>query len=202
MKQLLILQVNQTYSLNIITELEDDDYIMNLYNTIFMIYLHNQTEADLVMRSFVGYDLYYFAEHIQQCIDNQLPILQNLEQSIDLGLLWNEHWQKIAIAENAGNPLSSWKWTEGNTLFLQCNSNGDRSNNTFLYNDDNGNIILQIASAYPWFFKEASSPDLDISYDDWLPQYKILYKTVVPKDVAQRWVKDLHGLYAMLELNT
>lgn len=201
MKKLLSLNIDQNDCFEIVTELEDNDYIMNLYNTIFMIYLHHQTEKYKVHRFAVGYDLYYLAEHIQKCINNQLPIPQELEQDIDLGWLWNEHTNKIILAEEVGSQLPSWKWVGTPLLFLENKGAGFDSCMTWLYNDENGNILLKVSSAYPWFFKDTPADHLYISYNEWLSSYKVHYKTIIPRDVAQKWVKDLQGLYAMLELN-
>ena len=154
-----------------------------------------------LQRISVGFELDDFMQHVQQCLDNQINVSKKLGEKIDLGLLWNEHWQKIALAEDAGAPLKSWRWIAMETIFLQCNVNGDLSCNTFLYNDAQDNIILETAAAYPWFFKNAPSPELNISYDDWRPTHKILYKTVIPRKVAQKWIKQLNKLYAKLDAN-
>ena len=108
---------------------------------------------------------------------------------------------KISLAEETGKPLKNWKWLAGKTVFLQCKANGDNNCNTFLYNDDNGNIIFEISAAYPWFFKDAPSPELNISYDDWLPKYKIIYKTTISREIAQQWFIKLNDLYTKLEDN-
>lgn len=202
MNKILDLNINDQCLLEIVTELDDLEYVSNLYNTLFKIYLQTQRGRDLVMRSCVGYDLHYIAERIEGCLQLQRYIPSILGHNMDLGLLWHQHWQKVAIAEDSGNPLSSWKWPGMELYLVENKGSGFDSCITWLYNDENGQIIMQVNNIYPWFFKDAPSPDLDISYDDWLPQYKILYKTIIPKNVAKQWVKDLHGLYSMLELNT
>lgn len=201
MNILLSLTLNQNVCLQVITDVEDNSFI-NLYNTYMSVHLNYKNELRCLGKKKVGYDLYYIAERIEGCLNLQRYIPSVLGQNVDLGLLWHQHWQKIAIAEDSGNPLPSWKWPGMELYFLENKGSGFDSCITWLYNDDKGQIVMQVNNIYPWFFEEASSPDLAISYDDWLPQYKILYKTVISKDVAQKWVKDLHGLYSMLELNT
>ena len=37
--------------------------------------------------------------------------------------------------------------------------------------------------------------------DDWLPKYKIMYKTIISKEIAQEWFIQLNDLYTKLEAN-
>ena len=84
-------------------------------------------------------------------------------------------------------------------LFLGNDSDEFNSCTTFLYNDEQGNVVLEVSSTYPWFFGEDVP---DISYDDWLPEYKILYKTIISKDVIQKWIKQMTAFRDMLEEKT
>jgi len=201
MNTLLVLNIDQSVDLQVLTEVEDNSFI-NLYNTYLSVHLRRGDELKCLSASGVGYDLYYIAERVESCLNLQRYIPAILGHNVDIGLLWHQHWQKIALAEDAGRPLPSWDWPGMELYFLQNKGSGFDSCLTWLYNDEHGQIVMQVSNAYPWFFKDAPSADLNISYDDWLPQYKILYKTIIPRDVAQEWVKGLHGLYARLELNT
>ena len=154
-----------------------------------------------VHKSLVGYDLYYFTEHIQDCINNKRKVPKTLGKNVDLGLLYNEHSQKIILADKEGKPLKSWRWPGDKLLFFGIGRDRFNSSMTFLYNDDQGNIVLEISLEYPWFLGEDPPADLYISYDDWLPEYKILYREIISKDVAQEWVRQLNRLYEKLEAN-
>ena len=201
MNQSLNLKINTIDSLLIATKSDDYDFIIDLNNAVFVAYLQHQNNKIKIHRFAVGYDLYYFSEHIQKCIEGKINIPIGLDRNIDLGLLWNEHWQKISLAEDSGHPLPTWKWVASDTVFFQNKSDGDFSNNTFLYNDQQGNIILQVSLAYPWFFTDAPSNELNISYYDWLLKYKIVYKSMIPREIAQQWVLQLNELYAQLDKN-
>ena len=198
MNKLLTLNINQMTCLQFLTEVEDTT-CSDLCNTDFSVWLKGKCDLELCLRPRdIGFDLYYYADHIQQCLYNK-KAPKGLEVPFDLGLLWNEHTQNIILAEEAGHPFKSWKWAGSGLLFLENKSQGMNNCMTFLYNDDQCNIILQISAAYPWFFKDAPSPELNISYKDWLPAYKILYKTIIPRKIAQKWVKQLNKLYATLD---
>ena len=201
MKILKSIDINQQDCLQITTEVDEDD-VINLYNTYLPFYLKYNQKSLCLRRVNVGYDLYYIAEHIQQCIDHQKMLPLGFSKSIDLGILCNEHTQKIILAEEAGKPLETWSWLGSSLHFLENKGASFQSCETWLYNDADGQIVMQVNTVYPWFYKEAPSKDLEISYDDWLPSYKILYKTIISKNVAQMWIKELNDLYATLELNT
>jgi|GEM_PF-1354302 len=201
MNTLLVLNIDQNVDLQVLTEVEDNSFI-NLYNAYLSVHLHSGDELKCLDKSGVGYDLYYIAERVEGCLNLQRYIPSTLGKNVDIGLLWHQHWQKIALAEDAGSPLSTWKWPGMELSFFENKGSGFDSCMTWLYNDEHGQIVMQVSNAYPWFFKDAPSDDVNISYDDWLPQYKILYKTIIPRDVAQEWVKGFHDLYARLEFNT
>ena len=200
MNILLNLKINQRDCLQFITDIEDNDFI-NLNNTFISVWLKQSKKKLCICKVSVGFELYDFAERIQKCLNNQIGTPTTFGKNVDLGLLWNEHWQKLSLAEKTGNTFKSWDWLADNTIFLQSSANGKHSCNTFLYNDDNGNIIFETSAAYPWFFKNAQSPELNISYDNWLPKYKILYKTIISRKIAQEWFIKLNDLYTKLESN-
>ena len=200
MNILLTLNINKHDYLQFITDVDDNNFI-DLNNTFMSTWLKQRDSMICINTISVGFELDKYAYHIQQCLDNQISIPKELCKNIDLGLLWNEHNQKIILAEEAGNQFKSWKWIASETVFLESNANGKHSCMTFIYNDEQGNIIMETSSTYPWFFEDAPSPKLNISYNDWLPQYKILYKTTISRKVAQKWVKQLNELYEKLDAN-
>jgi hypothetical protein len=201
MRILSSLDIDQQDCLQVTTEVSNDE-IINLYNTYLSFYLKRKQNLLCLRKVNVGYDLYYIAEHIQHCIDNKRNIPLKMSIKFDLGILWNNHIQKIILAEKAGNPLKTWSWPGDSLLLLENQGEGFDSCITWLYNDEKGQIVMQVNTVYPWFFKKVQPDDLDISYDSWLSNYKILYKTIIPKDIAKKWVKDLNDLYAQLDLNT
>lgn len=59
----------------------------------------------------------------------------------------------------------------------------------WLYNDVDGNIVLQITPFYPWFswFKDSKDCPGKIPYSKWIKNYKSIVKVIIPKERMQQW---------------
>jgi len=194
--KVLTLKINKTDSLSFITDIHSKE--MDLFNTPFSAYLEVKNKLTKIHKLLVGQEFYDCIGSLQQAIEGKRRIVNKLGNNIDLGLLWNEHTQKIIQAEESGKPVKNWHW-EGDFLVLFFNhADGENSCVTFLYNDDNGNIIFEVSLEYPWFFIEN---DPDISYENWLSQYKTFYKTIISKDVAMKWIEQMAMFRDKLDAN-
>ena len=200
MNILLNLNINDSDCLQLVSEFENNDFI-NLCNTSISVWLKYSDTIICVHAMAVGFDLYYLADHINQCLNNKKNIPKNFGNNIDLGLLWNKHIQKIILAEESGKQFKNLEWEGTKLFFLENQCEGLKNCMTFLYNDNHGNIIFETSYSYPWFLEDAQSTEFKISYDDWLPKYKVLYKTMITNEIAQQWIKQLNELYAKLDSN-
>lgn len=197
MNKVLTLQINQNDDVYFVTVADLQD--IEVFYTIFKAYLNTDNKLIKIHRFSTGRDFYDFICSLEEALNNERKISKELGKNVNLGLLWNEHTQKIILAEEAGKPLKSWDWSGDDLLFLGNKADEFSSCITFLYNDEQGNIVLEVSSTYPWFFGEDPPEDLYVSYDDWLPEYKILYKTIISKDTVQKWIKEMIAFRDMLE---
>ena len=62
-----------------------------------------------------------------------------------------------------------------------------------MYNDEDSNIIFEVAPLYPGFFEE-NSDDRCKSYSEWLREYNMMYKGILPKDIALSWIEQLNSV--------
>ena len=69
---------------------------------------------------------------------------------------------------------------------------------TWLYNDENNNIIIEMTRDYPWHFIELDSPSEDpdyITYEEFMKDYKPLIYRVIPRYVAITWLEQVMKVY-------
>jgi hypothetical protein len=89
------------------------------------------------------------------------------------------------------------QFTEGkqefNDAFLEhlwfSNSSKRPYYDSWLYNDEDGNIILEITPFYPWFNVTKKTNPEKISYKEWIKDYKPVVKTIIPKESLKQWIK-------------
>ncbi len=165
---------------------DDYDWFAHYIN----IYFNYDNQVLLLRRCIVGAELVHLQKELEDWYAGKRRIPKECV-GFDLGLLWNEHWQRIALAESAMKDVDTWDWVGANFLFLQSNSNGKSSNNTFLYQDEFGNYVLQISSCFPYFFIHDKSA---IEYNQWLHNYKVLYRKNIERVVIEKWIKQLNDM--------
>lgn len=103
----------------------------------------------------------------------------------DIGYLWNQYlhgdetlecFEKEGQSFWIGEPFSLWS-IKGFT--------------TWLYNDTNGAIILEITPTYKWHFDPAGSNE---SYDEFMTHYKPEFTRIIPRTIAHQWAEQLHEI--------
>ena len=72
---------------------------------------------------------------------------------------------------------------------------------SWLYNDQEGNIVFEITPFYSWFnVTKKTHPD-KISYKKWIENYKPIIKTIIPKENIKQWIKQAEELAEIYKLN-
>jgi hypothetical protein len=72
---------------------------------------------------------------------------------------------------------------------------------TWLYNNDQGDIIMQITPSYRWHFFDPKEDENYITYEEFMQNYQpILFRTI-PKEVAQEWLIQVEQLAAKIKDN-
>lgn len=74
------------------------------------------------------------------------------------------------------------------------------SRNTWLYNDKDGSIILEITPNYPWSAYKRRSSGL-ISFKKFLKNYRPFYKVKIPIDLAYQWLRQILNLKQTIKEN-
>ncbi len=169
-----------------------DDF--HWFCTPVRIYFRDKQQRLLIRKAIIGSVLEDTRYELEDLLLGKHPIPQGLQEKGDIGLLASDFWQEVIQAERAGLPLPKWGWALGPLIVFHCDNNKHKSNKTFLYNDEQGNIVLQISTVYPWFFRDPEKDKDSVDYDTWRPTYKIIYKAIISKDVVRQWIVQLEAL--------
>ncbi len=164
------------------------------FGTLVRIYFRDKQQKLLVCKTIIGATLEDIRCDLEDLLLSKRTIPQELQGKGDIGLLLSDFWQEITLAQEAQLPIPKWGWGLTRLVLFNCNNNKYKNNKTFLYNDEYGNIILQISTVYPWVFSDTSKDKDSVDYDTWRTTYKIIYKNSIPKDVIKKWIDQLDAL--------
>jgi hypothetical protein len=139
---------------------------------------------------------------LKKSLTNKLHINKKLKN--DLGYLWNERLHQ----KTSPDFKPSKKYTIWNGLKYHLWATLDdikKPNDTWLYNDINGNIILKITPTYKWHFGDLDSEPEDdpnfITYDEFIKKYRPYLSRIISKEIAQQWLKQANELWSFLKEN-
>ena len=72
---------------------------------------------------------------------------------------------------------------------------------TWIYNDELGNIILEITPVYPKTFRDPEE-DLDIeNYQNWMKSYAPILIRTIPRNIAENWLKQTENILEEIKAN-
>lgn len=124
------------------------------------------------------------SKELKKAFKKQLIPCQSTTQ--DIGFLWNEAYRdKPGFIYEGKAQL----WVDESLRHWAAGEKGQAIISTWIYNDKDGNIILEITPDYPWYDCTPEEYENYIPYEEWIKTYKPLVIKKIPKDVAQKWVE-------------
>lgn len=76
---------------------------------------------------------------------------------------------------------------------------GQRIPVSWLYNDKDGNIILEISPIYPFDSHDPKPNEKFVRYLEWMKSYKPYVIAKIAPEVAKKWIQQLDGLMKKIE---
>ena len=125
---------------------------------------------------------------LKKSVNNKLQLHESLTQN--LGVLWNEKFQgksgffMVPTLSGKGKywiglDYEIWEVSDGINQYVT----------TWLYNDHEGNIILEVTKFYKWSIREPELEDPSFeTYEEFMKDYKPLIHRIIPHDVAVQWL--------------
>ena len=113
----------------------------------------------------------------------------------------NEYYQNKPGFFQVPTPnSSSTYWVGFNYDLFSSFGDGITPVTTWLYNDKDNNIILEVTKDYRWHFMQLEDTPEEsefITYEDFMKDYKPLIHYMIPHDVAIQWLEQLMKVYRM-----
>ncbi|MBP6870317.1 hypothetical protein KBC04_05515 [Candidatus Babeliales bacterium] len=182
-----IFQLNKNSSISLEISQYPEDYPYCFYEDHF--FLNHNYEKFQLSYFLIASNIEKLIIHLKKCLNNQKNLPENLSQ--DVGYLWN-------LYINADND-PQLEYANIDYEFLDNFDLWYSTFTTWIYNDQEGNIFLEITPSYPHTFSA------NFSYQDfltWMQNYKPLFKTILPRKIAEQWLIQAQQILDTIDENT
>lgn len=161
------------------------------------ISLHADQEYRLTIDC-LQYTFRSFITDLNYAIDGKLSLHSSIKY--DLGYMWNEKCSGESSIDFYFENIESHKsWVGKRYILFSAPGKFNPRLTTWLYNNELGDITLEVTPSYRWHFDDPEPGENYISYADFIKNYKpILFRTI-PKQVAQEWVEQAQNLLQAVE---
>lgn len=150
-------------------------------------------------------DVIFLRNILIKALNNELQLHESITQDFRyLNNIFLEHNQERALDDNDDDywlPCPGFVYPEDNCWFwigMNYQVWRHRPWVTWMYNDKNGNIILEITPEYPYLFTNGKRK-IKKPFQEWLKSYKPLVVRIVPVEVAVQWLEQANKIIAIIE---
>ena len=163
-----------------------------------LIFFKNKNNQKMMLRNdSLREALAVFVETLGEAIVGKLKL--HISIIDDIGYMWNKSLNEDSDLIYNGNGF----WV-GQANLLWSISGYDYSKvTTWLYNDVNDNIVLEVTPTYKWHFQDPEPGDaLYTTYEEFMQKYKPILLRIIPEQIAVQWLKQAQDLLNKIEANT
>lgn len=138
---------------------------------------------------------------LNECIvvlDRALQNKARLDVSIteNIGYVWNK-----ALHGEEGLKYNGHLWVGLRNAVWGCPGNIQPNLETWIYNDIEGNIIIEITENYFWHHLESIKGKNYVTYAEFMAQYRPYFISQIPPKIAQEWLAQMQELRAIIREN-
>lgn len=178
---------------------KQDDIIDFFYEASILLNINNHNIQ--IARGFINDYVERLSIKLRCALSHELQL--NLAIKKTLGYEWNEWLNEdnpnIVLLED-----SEGKYWPGINHFIY-GTNGGAQNKfaIWLYNDLLNNIVFEITPLFPGTLVDWEDPVEVKAYQEWMKKsYKPFYTSIIPKEVAEQWLKQCKLLLQTIHDNT
>jgi hypothetical protein len=109
----------------------------------------------------------------------------------DIGFEWNEYFAN----KKKSTKVNQYHWVSNSHKGIRPYYS------SWLYNNEQGNIIFEVTPFYPWFHNTKKTCPDKISYKEWIKSYNPAVKTIIPNKNLKKWITQAKKLGKIYKLN-
>ena len=186
-RELLTFKLND--HVNIIIRLNHPDDMINAgYEARFYFMYYNHRL--LLSYFFLQSNIWELKELLNNALNKKLFLDKYFTQ--DIGYYWNHALNQNDTYKRLGDDYSILK----NYKFWGTNRC------TWIYNDEQGNIIFEITPLYPHTYTYKKRKRSYNYFLKWMQSYKPIYKQIISREIAQQWIDQADQIIAEIDKNT
>jgi len=143
-----------------------------------------------------------FIENLKKTIHGKLLLHDSLVKN--LGFMINEYYHaeyprdKNTFVEVVGSNGKTRFWVGLNYQVWTTFADADLHVSTWLYNNTNGDIVLEVTPDYKWHFSVLEGKPEDpnfVTYEEFMKDYNPLLRRVIPREIATEWLDQAMKAY-------
>jgi len=163
-----------------------------------IVLIHNNTSIPLVSGP-SSFNIRDLRDLLKKALNNELILHKSITS--DIGYLCNKYHKsdKGFLTEHIGSNIYRWI---GYKYFLWEEYENRKRYMTWLYNDQNGNIILEVTPSYPFSYLSKKERAHYIPYKKWMLRYKPYLIATLSRETAQQWLEQAEYFVKTIEENT
>ena len=126
-------------------------------------------------------DFYSFlaeSDFVQRLLKGEVILFEN--NINDPGFEWNQYYEGLMKSTDV---IKKYHFAGNSSKQIRPYYN------SWLYNDEKGNIIFEITPFYSWHNTTKKTNPEKISYKEWIKNYKPAVKTIIPKENLKQWIR-------------
>lgn len=192
MNEILSLNLSETEKILFETDVLEKDL---LFCDEIYVNFDDQNELYRLAYDCLQYNLHSLEGLLTKAIKKELKLPVSIDNNI--GYLWN-----IYLDDREGEGFEYFllegrkKWI-GTRYILWESSSSNLT--TWIYNDRSENIVLEVTPDYRWHFMDPEPGDEFITFEEFMKNYKPLFRKVVPYSVAKEWLVKTQKLLKKIE---
>lgn len=154
------------------------------------LYFVHYNHRLLLSYFFLQSNIWELRKLLKKSLNNELYLDKIFNKNV--GYYWNHTLNQKDIYKRLGDDYSILKhykpWSSD-----QC---------TWIYNDEQGNIIFEITPLYPHTYTYKKRRRSYNHFLKWMQTYKPIYKQIISKEIAQQWIEHATLIIAEIDKNT